>query len=88
MTNESGNWDNEFLFQNLPENIATKVIALPAPIEADGPDTIGWRGTIVRINSQLRVLTICLFRTNLLWMVIGKCFGDGGDRIIFKLSCG
>lgn len=33
------------MFQNLPENIATRVIALPAPIEVDGPDTIGWRGT-------------------------------------------
>jgi ribonuclease HI len=33
------------LFQNLPEYIANKVIALPAPIEADGPDNIGWGGT-------------------------------------------
>jgi len=33
------------LFHNLPENIANKVIALPAPIEADGPDNIGWGGT-------------------------------------------
>ena len=59
MTNEYGNWDNEFLFQNLPENIATKVIALPTPIEADGPDTIGWRGTSMHqfiVNSAYNLL--------------------------------
>jgi len=59
VTNESGNWDNEFLFQNLPENIATKVIALPAPIEEDGPDTIGWRGTSTHqftVNSAYNLL--------------------------------
>jgi hypothetical protein len=45
VTNSYGDWDNNFLFENLPDNIANKVIALPAPAEADGPDTIGWGGT-------------------------------------------
>ncbi|GAU34693.1 hypothetical protein TSUD_29340 [Trifolium subterraneum] len=40
-----GNWDLNFLYNNLRHNIVNQVVALPAPRETDGPDLVGWRGT-------------------------------------------
>jgi hypothetical protein len=53
----SGNWDQNFLFDNLPNNIVEKVLALPAPSNVDGPDTFGWGGTNTRqfsVKSSIR----------------------------------
>jgi len=44
----SGNWDQNFLFDNLPNNIAEKVLSLPAPSSGDGLHIIGWGGTNTR----------------------------------------
>lgn len=41
----SGDWDIDFLMNNLPYYTVSRVLALPAPTDEDGPDTIGWSGT-------------------------------------------
>jgi len=60
VTNVSENWDNNFFFENLPNNIANKIIAIHTIIEADGLNTIGLGGTITR-QFSIKMLTIYLF---------------------------
>jgi hypothetical protein len=43
--NQEGEWDLNFLCNNLPINIVNQVLALPAPNDGDGPDTMAWEGT-------------------------------------------
>jgi hypothetical protein len=43
--NQDGYWDVRFLSENLSNDIVSQVIALPAPTDTDGPDTLGWAGT-------------------------------------------
>ncbi|MCI35438.1 ribonuclease H, partial [Trifolium medium] len=45
---ESGDWDTNFLTTHLPLNIINQVMAIPAPKETDGPNSIRWRGTNTR----------------------------------------
>jgi hypothetical protein len=75
------------LFDNILENIVNKVIAFHAPIEVDGPDNIGWGGIGTQQFSVKSAYNL-LHKTNLVWMRIGKFFGDGGALIVFKLSSG
>ncbi|CAJ2652742.1 unnamed protein product [Trifolium pratense] len=44
----SGDWDYDFLISNLPSNFVFQVLALPAPTDTDGRDSIGWGGTTTR----------------------------------------
>ncbi|GAU21808.1 hypothetical protein TSUD_176540 [Trifolium subterraneum] len=46
--NSTGDWNLNFLNDNLPVNIANQILAIPAPTDLDGPDTIGWGGTTTR----------------------------------------
>ena len=43
--NPDGDWDVEFLRENLPTAIVNQVLALHAPTNVDGLDIIGWGGT-------------------------------------------
>ncbi|MCI24409.1 ribonuclease H, partial [Trifolium medium] len=43
--NPSGDWDLDFLMNNLSADIVSQVLALPAPTDEDGPGNIGWSGT-------------------------------------------
>jgi len=43
--NAEGDWNLSFLSENFPTNIVNHVVALPTPIDADGPDVMGWEGT-------------------------------------------
>jgi len=38
----------KFLTINLPQIIVNQLVAIPAPIETDGSDSIGWTGTNTR----------------------------------------
>jgi hypothetical protein len=38
----SGDWNIDFLMNNLPANTVSQILALPVPNDDDGPDTIGW----------------------------------------------
>jgi len=40
-----GSWNIDFLNSHLPLHKANQVFALPTPMDVDGPDTIGWKGT-------------------------------------------
>jgi hypothetical protein len=44
----AGEWDFDFLTSNLPSNFCFQVLAIPAPMDIDGQDTIGWGGTNTR----------------------------------------
>ncbi|GAU49093.1 hypothetical protein TSUD_137780 [Trifolium subterraneum] len=46
--NSTGDWNHNFLNDNLPVNIVNQILAIPAPTDLDGPDTIGWGGTTTR----------------------------------------
>ncbi|WJX23885.1 hypothetical protein P8452_13067 [Trifolium repens] len=46
--NPAGDWNRSFLNDNLPVNITNQILAIPAPTDLDGPDTIGWGGTTTR----------------------------------------
>lgn len=37
----SGDWDINFLATHLPHNMMNQVVAIPAPKDTDGPNTIG-----------------------------------------------
>jgi hypothetical protein len=79
VTNSYGDWDNNFLFNNLPDNIANKVIALPAPAEADGPDTIGWGGTSTcqfSIKSAYNLLTQSQYSVEGDWKILWSWKGS------------
>jgi len=52
------NWDLTFLQDNLPNNIVNQVLTLPAPDDADGPDTIGW-GELILTSLLFKVLIGC-----------------------------
>ena len=69
VTNFYGDWNNNFLFENMLDNIAHKVIALPAPAEVDGPDTTGWRGYS---TCQFSIKSVC----NLLTQYRSSVEGD------------
>jgi hypothetical protein len=43
-----GEWNYDFLITNLPYDVALQVLALPAPLDTDGQDNIGWGGTSTR----------------------------------------
>ncbi|GAU24368.1 hypothetical protein TSUD_390770 [Trifolium subterraneum] len=43
--NSSGNWDLDYLINNLLANTVSQILALPTPMDEDGPDTIGLRET-------------------------------------------
>ena len=43
--NLAGDWDLNFLMDNLPADIVNQILALPTPSDFDGPDTVGWGGT-------------------------------------------
>jgi hypothetical protein len=43
-----GKCDPNFQYHNLPHNIANQEVALLAPIDTDGLDLSGWRGTNTR----------------------------------------
>ncbi|CAJ2627891.1 unnamed protein product [Trifolium pratense] len=43
--NQDGDWDVRFISENLSNDIVSQVMALPAPTDVDGPDTLGWAGT-------------------------------------------
>ncbi|GAU33771.1 hypothetical protein TSUD_393330 [Trifolium subterraneum] len=45
---DEGNWNLNFLNDNLPPDIVNQLVALPAPRDTDGPDFIGWKGTNTR----------------------------------------
>ena len=45
---EAGEWDINFLTTNLPHEIVNQLVAILAPKETDGPDSIGWTGTNTR----------------------------------------
>jgi len=45
---EVGEWDISFLTSNLPNEIVNQLVAIPAPKETDGPDSIGWTRTNTR----------------------------------------
>jgi hypothetical protein len=45
---ETGNWDLNFLTTNLPRDVVNQLVAIPAPKETDGPDSLGWIGTNTR----------------------------------------
>jgi len=44
----SGEWNYDFLNSNLPHDVTLQVLALPAPLDTDGQDSIGWGGTSTR----------------------------------------
>lgn len=46
MVTPSGGWNVETLKQALPLNIVSKITTIPPPMEEDGLDRIGWKGTI------------------------------------------
>jgi len=83
----SGNWDQNFLFDNLPNNIAEKVVALPDPSSGDGLDIIGWGGTNTR---QFSVKSAYDMKTGIMLIPkgIGKVYGIGRVLIVYKLSFG
>ena len=43
--NTSGDWNLNFLMDNLPVDIVNQILALPTPSDFDGPDIVGWGGT-------------------------------------------
>jgi len=43
--NTSGEWDLNFLIDNLHVDIVNQILALPTLSDFDGPDTVGWGGT-------------------------------------------
>ncbi|GAU44619.1 hypothetical protein TSUD_378970 [Trifolium subterraneum] len=45
---DTGEWDINFLTANLPLTIVNQLVAIPAPKDTDGPDSLGWRGTNTR----------------------------------------
>jgi len=45
---ETGEWDLHFLTTNLPHITVNQLVAIPAPKETDGSDSIGWTGTNTR----------------------------------------
>jgi hypothetical protein len=45
---ESGDWDVNFLTIHLLDGIMKDLVAIPAPKDTDGPDSIGWSGTNTR----------------------------------------
>ncbi|CAJ2658994.1 unnamed protein product [Trifolium pratense] len=45
----SGEWYFDFFTSNLPSNFSFQVLAIPAPMDIDGKDTIGWGGANTRI---------------------------------------
>ncbi|GAU35182.1 hypothetical protein TSUD_319920 [Trifolium subterraneum] len=47
-SNDEGNWNLNFLNDNLPPDIVNQLVALPVPRDTDGPDFIGWKGTNTR----------------------------------------
>ena len=79
----SGNWNMDFLMNNLPADTVSQILALPVPNNDDGPDTIGWVEPIPTI-SQLKGLIPCSIRISRLWRVIGQVFGSGMARIASK----
>ncbi|CAJ2634326.1 unnamed protein product [Trifolium pratense] len=44
----NGHWNIDFIKAHLPPDKANQVLAIPAPMEADGPDSLGWKGTSTR----------------------------------------
>ncbi|MCI19533.1 ribonuclease H, partial [Trifolium medium] len=43
--NTDGEWNLNFLHDNLPAHIVNELLSIPAPSNVDGYDTIGWGGT-------------------------------------------
>lgn len=43
-----GSWNIDFLNSHLPIDKANQVLALPAHMDADGLETIGWKNTNTR----------------------------------------
>jgi len=41
----SGDWNIDFLMNNLPADTVSQILALSIPNDDDGPYTIGWDGT-------------------------------------------
>jgi hypothetical protein len=44
----NGHWNIDFIKSHLPPAKANQVLALPAPMDNDGPDSVGWKGTSTR----------------------------------------
>lgn len=59
MVTSSSKWDQDFLFDNLPNTIVEKELVLPASSSGDGPYSIGWGSTSTHNDSQSKVLIAC-----------------------------
>ncbi|MCH92572.1 putative ribonuclease H protein, partial [Trifolium medium] len=46
--NPTGDWNLNFLNDNLPINTVNQILIIPAPTDLDGLDVIGWGGTTTR----------------------------------------
>ncbi|CAJ2628117.1 unnamed protein product [Trifolium pratense] len=84
---DEGNWDLNFLNDNLPTNIVNQLVALPAPRDTDGPDSIGWKDTNTRhftVQSAYDLQRENVHHIDGDW----TGFGIGKDHTEFKLLCG
>jgi hypothetical protein len=53
---DTGEWDINFLTANLPLTIVNQLVAIPAPNDTNGPDSLEWSGTNTR---QFTVQSAC-----------------------------
>jgi len=51
-----GEWNYDFLISNLPHDVALQVFALPAPLDTNGQDSIGWGRTSTKAKTILEGL--------------------------------
>jgi len=73
-----GEWGLNFLTTNLPQITVNELVAIPAPKETDGPNSIGWNGTIPVIL-LFKVLITYNERVTVLLNEIGRVCGVGKD---------